>query len=174
MPAQPRETRIGKDPVHFVGRRYTSPLVLTCGLGPPCDVHRMDHCSNAPPDNVDGTFVCEEGPPPHETARSCSLVLFLASFFAASLARQRFFYSLSFAGLQVERVSFYFFNDVLGLYLPLETAKRVFKRFTFLKSNFCQRNCTPLTCPGGTRSVMSSLPLLSQVECAGIYRLFKN
>jgi hypothetical protein len=40
-PCSARETRIGKDPVHNVGRRFTSPSVLTPGLGPPCSVHRM-------------------------------------------------------------------------------------------------------------------------------------
>jgi hypothetical protein len=30
-----RETRIGKDPVHFVGRRFNIPLMLTPGFGPP-------------------------------------------------------------------------------------------------------------------------------------------
>jgi hypothetical protein len=56
---------------------------------------------------------------------SCSLralVLLFASFFAAALARQCLFYTFSFTGLQVEGVTFHFFNDVLRLYLPLEPA----------------------------------------------------
>jgi hypothetical protein len=72
------------------------------------------------------------------------LVLLFASFFAAALARQRFFYALSFAGLKVERVTFYFLDNVLGLYLSLETAKGVFEGFSLLKSNFSQRDCTSL------------------------------
>ena len=36
-----RETRIGKDPVHIVGRRFTSPSCLPLGFGPPHGVHRM-------------------------------------------------------------------------------------------------------------------------------------
>jgi hypothetical protein len=41
--------------------RFTSwagdlhPPQLTRGLGPPCDVHRMDHCFDALPDNGDAT-----------------------------------------------------------------------------------------------------------------------
>jgi len=69
--------------------------------------------------------------------------LFFASFLAASLARQRFFYSLSFAGLQVKRVTLYFLDYVLGLDLPLEPPKRVFEGFTLLESNFRQQTAPP-------------------------------
>jgi hypothetical protein len=72
-----------------------------------------------------------------------SLVLFFACFLAAALASQRFFYSLSLARLQVKRVTLYFFDNVLSLYLPLEPPKRVFEGFTLLKSNFCQRTTPP-------------------------------
>lgn len=68
---------------------------------------------------------------PTETA-PCASVLLFASFFAAALARKRFFYAFSFTGLQVERVTFYFLDDVLGLYLPLKPAKRVFEGFSLL------------------------------------------
>jgi len=71
------------------------------------------------------------------------LVLLFPRFLAAALARQSFFYALSFAGFQVERVTFYFFNDVLGLYLPLEAAKSVLEGFTLLKPNFSQADYTP-------------------------------
>jgi hypothetical protein len=43
--------------------RFTSwagdlhPPQLTCGLGPPCDVHRTDYCFHALPDNLDGTIL---------------------------------------------------------------------------------------------------------------------
>jgi hypothetical protein len=40
-PCSARETRIGKDPVHIVGRRSTIPLMLTPGFGPPYGVPRM-------------------------------------------------------------------------------------------------------------------------------------
>ncbi len=72
-----------------------------------------------------------------------SLVLFLACFLAATLASQRFFYSLPLAGLQVKRVTLHFLDDVLGLYLPLEPPKRVFEGLTLLKSNFRQRTTPP-------------------------------
>jgi hypothetical protein len=71
------------------------------------------------------------------------LVLFFACFLAAALARQRFLYSLSLAGLQIKRVTLYFFDNVLGLYLPLEPPERVFEGFTLLKSNFRQRTTPP-------------------------------
>lgn len=103
-------------------------------------------------------FCLEGRAAPSRNGPSCSLVLFLASFLAASLARQRFFHSLSFAGLQVERMTFYFLDNVLGLYLPFEPAKRVFQRFTFLKSNFCQRDCTPLPVLAGLVQLCQATP----------------
>jgi len=54
-----------------------------------------------------------------------ALVLLLASFLAAALARQRFFHAFSLSGLQVKRVPFHFLDDVLGLHLALESAKRI-------------------------------------------------
>ena len=70
-------------------------------------------------------------------------VLLLARLLARALSRQRFLYPFFLAGLQVERVALYLLDDVLLLNLPLETPKSVFERFTFLQSDFCQRNCTP-------------------------------
>jgi len=81
------------------------------------------------------------GRPPERPA--LSLVLFLTCFLAAALTSQRFFYSLSLAGLKVKRVTLYFLNNVLGLYLPLEPPKRVFEGFALLKSNFRQRTTPP-------------------------------
>lgn len=72
-----------------------------------------------------------------------SLVLLFSSFLAAALPRQCFFYAFSFAGLQVERVTFHFLDDVLGLYLPLEPAQCVFEGFSLLKSYFSQLDYTP-------------------------------
>jgi hypothetical protein len=95
------------------------------------------------------------------------LVLFLACFLAAALASQRFFYSLSLAGLQVKRVTFYFFNNVLSLYLPLEPPKRVFQGFTLLKSNFRQRTTPPYSSQRDSL-VMASITILSQVHCTEI------
>lgn len=103
---------------------------------------RMDYSSNV---SQCGTFEwrARAVPPSRKTARNC-LVLLFASFLAAALTRQRFFYPLSFAGLQIERVTFYFLDYVLGLYLPLKPAKCVFQRFSLLKPYFSQRNYTPL------------------------------
>src|SRR6266436_9905534 len=84
----------------------------------------------------------KSGPSPSANG-PCSLVLFLACFLAAALASQRFFYSLSLAGLQVKRMTLYFFNDVFSLYLSLKPPKRVFEGFTLLKSNFRQRTTPP-------------------------------
>ena len=80
---------------------------------------------------------------PHQRTAHFSLVLFLTCFLAAALSSQRFFYSLSLAGLQVKRVTLYFLDNVLGLYLPLEPPKRVFEGFPLLKSNFRQRTTPP-------------------------------
>jgi hypothetical protein len=77
-----------------------------------------------------------------ETTR-LSLVLFLACFLAAAFASQRFLDSLPLAGLQVKRVTLYFLDNVLGLYLSLKPPQRVFEGFTLLKSNFCQRTTPP-------------------------------
>ena len=86
--------------------------------------------------------IVRNGSPLQRTARS-SLVLFLACFLAAALASQRFLDSLSLAGLQVKRMTLYFLDNVLGLYLPLEPPQRVFEGFTLLKSNFRQRTTPP-------------------------------
>ncbi len=59
--------------------------------------------------------------------RPCSLILFLACFLACAFARQCFLYPLFLAGLQVEGVTFYFFNDVLLLHFPLEATQGVFE-----------------------------------------------
>jgi len=75
---------------------------------------------------------------------SSRLVLLLASFLAAAFARQRFLDALSFSGLQVERVTFHFLDDVLGLHLPLKSAKRILERLSFLQSNLSQTDYTSL------------------------------
>jgi hypothetical protein len=54
-------------------------------------------------------------------------VLLFASFLAATLASQRFFYALPLAGLQVKRVTFYFLDYVLSLYLPLKPPQCIFE-----------------------------------------------
>jgi hypothetical protein len=91
--------------------------------------------------------------------------LLFPRFLAAALARQSFFYAFSFARLQVERVTFYFLDYVLGLYLPLEAPKSVLEGFTLLKSNFSQSDYTPLLVLAGPLSYGKPCRL-SQAECA--------
>lgn len=82
------------------------------------------------------------------TARN-GLILLFARFFAAALARQRFFDPLLFTGLQVKRVTLYFLDGVLLLYLTLEAAKRILQGLALLNSDFSQTCCTPLLAPNG-------------------------
>jgi hypothetical protein len=96
------------------------------------------------------------------------LVLFLACFLAAAFSSQRFFNALSFAGLQVKRVTLYFFDYVLGLYLAFKTAKRILEGLTLLKSNFCQRTTPPYSSKQDSL-VMASITLFSQAQCAIIF-----
>ena len=56
----------------------------------------------------------------------CELVLLFASLFATALARQRFFYALLFARLEVEGMTFHFLDNVLLLDLALEAPQGVF------------------------------------------------
>ncbi len=92
------------------------------------------------------------------------LVLFLACFFTAALASERFLDTLLLAGLQVEGMTFYFFNDVFLLYLALEPAESIFEGFTLLKSDFSQTNYTPKLVPLGPDSYCKVLRA-SQVQC---------
>ena len=67
-----------------------------------------------------------------EGGAACSLrppglsVLLLACLLACALARQRFLYPFPLAGFQVKRVTLYFLNNVLLLYLPLEATQGIF------------------------------------------------
>lgn len=79
-------------------------------------------------------------------------ILFLACFFTAALARERFFYTLLLAGLKVKGVTFHFLDNVFLLYLSLETAKSVFEGFTLLQSDFSQTDYTPLLALNGPLS----------------------
>jgi hypothetical protein len=64
--------------------------------------------------------------PPSERRPLRELVLLLTSLLAAALTRQRFFYALLFARLEVEGMTFHFLDDVLLLDLTLEAAQSVF------------------------------------------------
>jgi len=119
-------------------------------------------------------FSSERRRPLHpEAARPGSLsVLLFPRFLAAALARQSFFYALPLAGLQIERVTFYFLDYVLGLYLPLKAAKSVLEGLTLLKSNFSQSDYTPLLVLTGPLSYGKPCRL-SQVELCINFRLFR-
>ena len=92
------------------------------------------------------------------------LVLFFACFLAAALASERFLDTLLLAGLQVEGMTFYFFDNVFLLYLTLETAESIFEGFTLLKSDFSQTNYTPKLVPLGPDSYCKVLQA-SQGDC---------
>ena len=70
-------------------------------------------------------------------------VLLLARLFPAALTSQRLFRALLLARLEVKRMAFYFFDDVLGLHLALETAQRIFEALTFLNPYFRQSTTPP-------------------------------
>jgi hypothetical protein len=53
------------------------------------------------------------------------LILFLTSLFTAALTSQGFFYALLFTGLQIERMTLHFFDDVFRLNLALEAAEGI-------------------------------------------------
>ncbi len=75
------------------------------------------------------------------------LVLFLTYLLAIALARERLFDALLLAGLQVEGVTLYLFDNVFGLNFALEAAQGIFERFTFLNSNLCQGKYTSQSGP---------------------------
>jgi hypothetical protein len=70
------------------------------------------------------------------------LVLFLTDLLAIAFASKRFFHALLFAGLQIERMTLYFLDNVFRLHLALKAAQCVLKRLAFLHSNLCQGNYT--------------------------------
>jgi hypothetical protein len=118
--------------------------------------------------NNRGTFEFGERAAPLAYGPAPFLVLLFSSFFAAALSRQRFFYALSFAGFQIERVTFHFLDYVLGLYLPFEPAKRVLEGFTLLKSDFSQLNYTPKLVLTGPVSYGKPCPPKSSRMCKNI------
>ena len=128
--------------------------MLTPGFGPPYGVHRMVtdlliKANRFKPSVETRLAAYRSNFRVRGTGRPCRerpvffLVLLLACFLAAALASQGFFYALPLAGLQVKRVTLYFLDNVLGLYLPFEPPQRVFEGFTLLKSNFRQRTTPP-------------------------------
>jgi len=69
--------------------------------------------------------------------RAC-LILLLASFLAAALARQRLFHALLLARFQIKGVPLDLLDYVFCLYLALEATQGVLQRFALLQSYFCQ------------------------------------
>jgi hypothetical protein len=70
------------------------------------------------------------------------LVLLFTSLFTIPLSRQRFLHAALLARLQVEGMTFYFFNNVFLLDLAFKPAQCIFKRLAFLNANLCQGNYT--------------------------------
>ena len=66
------------------------------------------------------------------------LVLLFTSLLAIPLARQGRLHTALLTWLQVVGVTLHFLDDVLLLHFPLESPQRVFQRFAFLYTNFCQ------------------------------------
>jgi hypothetical protein len=64
------------------------------------------------------------------------LVRFPPLLLAQSLPRKRFFCPPFLAGLHVKAVFLDFLDDIFLLHLALETAQRIFQRFTLLDNHF--------------------------------------
>jgi hypothetical protein len=80
-----------------------------------------------------------------ETARhgyGAKLILLLTDLLAITLASERFFYALLFAGFQIKRVTLHFLDNVFRLHFALEAAQSIFKGFALLYSNLCQEKYT--------------------------------
>jgi hypothetical protein len=67
----------------------------------------------------------EKQGPPSERRPSYELVLLFPSLFSAALSRQRFFYALLLARLEVKGVTFHFLDDVLLLDFALKTTQGI-------------------------------------------------
>src|SRR5438067_8293727 len=78
------------------------------------------------------------GCPPAGRASGLKLILLLASFLAAALARQRLFHALLLARFQIKGVPLDLLDYVFCLYLALEATQGVLQRFALLQSHFCQ------------------------------------
>jgi len=69
----------------------------------------------------------------------------LSDLLAGAFASQGLLHPALFAWLEIEGMSFDFFDDVFLLNFALETAKRVLERFSLLKPYFCQPTYTPVS-----------------------------
>src|SRR5580658_1311212 len=80
----------------------------------------------------------DTSPPVSALLQRWYLVLLFTSFLAIPLARQSSLDTLLFARFQVVGVTLDFLDNILLLYLTLESAQRIFERFAFLNSNLSQ------------------------------------
>lgn len=131
-------------PTRVLGRRFTTELLET--------VRKLQ--SNVLPRSSSPEW--RDGPPACD-GPWLPLVLLFTGLLAAPLAGQRFFHAALLARLEVKRMSLYLFDNVFLLYLALETAQRIFQRFTFLNSYFCQKLKHPQTYPVGLGSYFNNL-----------------
>jgi hypothetical protein len=81
-------------------------------------------------------------PRPLRTPADLVLLNLPTTFLSVSLTSQRLLGPFLFAGLQVKRVPFHLFNNVLLLDLTLEPAKGVFQCFALLQLDFSQLKST--------------------------------
>ena len=157
----------GKDPVHNVGRRLPTCISQWTRPTRRCTPHGLltiDY--RLQPVRLSVDFVLwNRAALPQGSPLVSRLILLFPCFLAAALARQSFLHPLLFTRLQVERVTFYFFDYVLGLYLPFEAAKSILEGFSLLKPNFRQSDYTPLLVLTGPLSYGKPCKV-SQVECA--------
>ena len=77
------------------------------------------------------------------------LILLFSNLFAGTLSRQGFFYAALRPRLQVEGVTLYLFDYVLGLNLALKPTQGILDGLTLLQSNLCQ-SIHPQTSPDRT------------------------
>jgi hypothetical protein len=73
-----------------------------------------------------------------EDLKPITLGAYLAGLLSVALPGQGLFYAFLLAGFQVEGVFLYVFDDVLLLYLTLETPQRAFQGLALLHDNFSQ------------------------------------
>ena len=84
------------------------------------------------------------------TSTHAESVLFLTRLLAVTLASERRFHSLFFAGLQVVGVTLDLLDNVFLLHLALQTPQRVLEGFSLLDPYFCQSLLHPPTRPTWT------------------------
>jgi hypothetical protein len=77
------------------------------------------------------------------------LVLLLTDLLAITLTCKRFLHAFLFTGLQIERVTLDFLDNVFSLHLALEAPQGILKGFAFLYSNLCQEKIHLQTVPIG-------------------------